>query len=91
MNHPLSIAAPLVMVVLAISLVIACIRLLRGPSLLDRVVALDLIGLATVAILACYSILASEPVFMRAATALALISFLGTIAFAYYVQKKGTE
>ena len=91
MSHPLPLVAPLVMVMLTVSIVIAFVRLLRGPSLPDRVIALDLIGIASVALIASYSIYTNQPVLLRAATALALISFLATIAFAYYLQRKGIE
>jgi len=90
-SNPLIWVAPGVLVILAVSMGIAFIRVLRGPSLPDRVVALDLIGVSMVAIVATYSIHAHQPVLLRAATALALISFLATIAFAYYLQRKGNE
>ncbi len=91
MSSPLQLVAPAVLVLLAASTVIAFIRLLRGPSLADRVVALDLIGLAVVAMVAAYSIHTSQPVLLRAVTVLALISFLATVSFAYYLQRKGHE
>jgi multicomponent Na+:H+ antiporter subunit F len=72
------------------AMLLALIRLVLGPSIPDRVVALDLIaGLAT-GLIAVYAIHTDQPVFLRAAIVLALLSFLGTIAFAYYVEKGGT-
>jgi multicomponent Na+:H+ antiporter subunit F len=91
MSEPLASVIPIVMAMLSVSVVIAFVRLLMGPSLPDRVVALDLVGLAIVAVVATYSIYTNQPILLRAATALALISFLGTVAFAYYVQRKGLE
>lgn len=91
MTGPLQLVIPLVLTMLAISVLCAFIRLLRGPSLPDRVVALDLIGLAVVAMVASYSTQTGQPVLLRAVTVLALISFLATVAFAYYVQRKGIE
>lgn len=75
------------MAMLMIALVLAFYRLVRGPSTPDRVVALDLIVTLTVGLIAVYDIATYEPVFLDAAIVLALISFLGTIGFAYYVER----
>jgi len=77
------------MLLLVLSMLLAFVRLLRGPSLLDRVLALDLIGLAIIAMVATYSIHTEQPVLLRAATSLALVSFLATVSVALYVQRKG--
>jgi multicomponent Na+:H+ antiporter subunit F len=63
-------------------------RLMKGPSLADRVVAFDLMATAGVGICAVYSIATVQPVFLDVALVIALISFLGTVAFAYYMEKK---
>ncbi|MBK7895783.1 MAG: cation:proton antiporter [Anaerolineaceae bacterium] len=60
-------------------------RLRLGPSLPDRVVALDLLTTVGIAVTAVYAMIMNQPLIMDVATVLALISFLGTIAFAYYV------
>lgn len=75
--------------VLFIAIFLALYRLITGPSLVDRVIALDLITTATVGIIACYSVSSGKPVFIRPALVLALVSFLATIAFGYYVGKGG--
>jgi multicomponent Na+:H+ antiporter subunit F len=63
-------------------------RLVMGPSLPDRVVALDLIGILAVGLIAVYDIYTEQPVLLDAATVLALVAFLGTIAFASYVERR---
>jgi multicomponent Na+:H+ antiporter subunit F len=72
---------------LSIASVLAFIRLVRGPSLPDRVVALDLLITIGVGFIAVYAIAMDQPVFLDVAIVLALTSFLGTIAFAYYVER----
>jgi multicomponent Na+:H+ antiporter subunit F len=67
------------------------IRLVRGPSLPDRVVALDLITVQIAAMLAVDTIATGQPVFLDAAIVLALISFLGTVAFARYLERRGHD
>jgi multicomponent Na+:H+ antiporter subunit F len=68
--------------------ILAFIRLWRGPSLLDRVIALDLMALFTVGICAVYAITRNQAIFMDIATVLALLSFLATIAFAQFVEER---
>lgn len=70
---------------LALTIALSFIRLYRGPSLPDRVVALDLLTTVGIAITAVYAVITERPVILDVATILALISFLGTIAFAYYI------
>jgi len=72
-------------------MVFAFFRLMRGPSLPDRVVALDLIGTISVGVIAAYDITTDEPMLLDAATVVALIAFLGTVAFSHYVERKGHD
>ena len=73
---------------LSIAMILAFIRVLRGPSLPDRVVALDLLATVGVGIIAAYAIAANQPVFLDVAVVLALLAFLGTVAFAYYLERR---
>ena len=74
--------------ILMIAFFIALIRLILGPSLPDRVVALDLISTLVIGIIATHIILSGQTAFLSIAIVLALVSFLGTIAFAHYLEKK---
>ncbi len=71
-------------IALSIAFLLTFIRLVRGPSLPDRVVSLDVISILAIAFIALYSFDRSEAVYLDAAIALALVSFLGTVAFARY-------
>lgn len=75
---------------LGLTMFLAFVRLVRGPSLPDRVVALDLIATTTVGMIAVYAVAVREPVFLIAAVVMALITFLGTVAFAYCIEKGGS-
>lgn len=85
----LSTAADIALVMLGVALLLAFVRLARGPSLPDRVIALDLISILAAAIAATYAIAAGQAVFLDVAIVLALISFLGTVAFARFVERQG--
>jgi multicomponent Na+:H+ antiporter subunit F len=85
LNVALAVAAAM----LSLAVVLAFARLLRGPTLPDRVVALDLIALEVVAAVAVYDIATEQPVLFDAAIVLALLAFLGTVAFARYLERGG--
>jgi multicomponent Na+:H+ antiporter subunit F len=71
-----------------VAMFLALARLVIGPSLPDRVVALDLIVVIAVGIIAAYDILTEQPILLDAATVVALVAFLGTVAFAHYVERR---
>ncbi len=75
----------LALTLLMVTVAFAFLRLRKGPSLPDRVVALDLLTTVGIAVTAVYAMIMNQPLILDVATILALISFLGTIAFAYYV------
>ena len=77
--------------ILVLALFVAFIRLVRGPSLPDRVVALELCGTVMVGMIAVQAIMTEQPVLLDVAIALALVSFLGTVAFARYVRRGGVR
>ena len=74
--------------ILGAAIALTFVRLVRGPSLPDRVVALDLMTTLGIAVVVAYAIAKNQAVFIDVATIVALVSFLGTIAFAYYVEKR---
>ncbi|PKO56535.1 MAG: pH regulation protein F [Betaproteobacteria bacterium HGW-Betaproteobacteria-21] len=72
---------PFAFAVQGLSAVVILIRLLKGPTGPDRVVAIDaltLLGAATLALLALHT---GQAVLLDAAVVLALVSFIGTTAF----------
>lgn len=77
-----------VLSLLSLSLILAFVRLVRGPSLPDRVVALDIAITMAIGIISVYAVQNNQPIFLDVALILALLSFLGTIAFAYYIERR---
>jgi len=84
-------AVEISMIIILAAFVLTVVRLLRGPTLPDRIVALDLFGLLAVAFIALYALWDDQPVFLDAAIALALVGFFGTVAYARFVEKRGME
>lgn len=64
------------------------VRLMRGPSLPDRVIALELMIMAGLGIVAVYAVYVRESALVDVAMIMALIGFLGTVAFASYVERR---
>lgn len=81
------IAQNIVLPILAVSFLIVFIRLILGPSLPDRVVAMDMLAFIIIGIIFSYSILVNpelQSVFIDVSMVIALLGFLGTTAFSYY-------
>jgi multicomponent Na+:H+ antiporter subunit F len=62
-------------------------RLTMGPGLPDRVIAIDLIGVLLVCILVLMAGVTVEEAFLDVAMVVALISFVGTVAYARYIER----
>lgn len=90
MNELLSWSADITLGLVLLGVLFSVIRLLYGPSLPDRVVALDLIAVLLIATIAVLSIKNNDPMFMNVGLALGLISFLSTVAFARYIGRRRT-
>lgn len=85
------VAVSVTLAVLVLAFTLSLVRLLKGPSLPDRVVALDLMAVLSVGIMAVTAIGLDAPSLLQPALVLALIAFLGTVAFARYVEKTGSQ
>ncbi len=74
-------------VLLVLGMAFAFLRLLLGPSLPDRVVALDVFATMAVGVLALTSITTGQQMLLDVALAMAIITFLGTVALAISLEK----
>ena len=81
----------LAMAVLGLAMVLAVIRLLRGPTLADRVVALDLLAFFSAGVVALAAVVSDRAELVIVAVVVALLTFMGTAAFALYLERKGDE
>ncbi|HOL72445.1 MAG TPA: monovalent cation/H+ antiporter complex subunit F [Bryobacteraceae bacterium] len=80
-------AAGAAIVLLSIAVVLALIRLILGPGLPDRVVALDLMSTLAVGVIGAYCVVTNESSILDAALIVALVAFLGTVAFASFLER----
>lgn len=77
--------------ILGIALLIAVVRLIKGPTLPDRIVAMDLIGVLVVGLIVVLAASTGVEATLDAALVIALIGFVGTIAYATYVERGHPE
>jgi multicomponent K+:H+ antiporter subunit F len=77
-------AANLAIGILAVALLLCLVRLVRGPSVLDRILALDTLYVDTIALLVVVGIRFAEPAFFDGALVIALLGFVSTVALAKY-------
>lgn len=87
LTGPLAFAVKAATLLIVLALLAATWRLLTGPSLADRVVALDMIAMLLVVFLVVFAIASGVRAYVYAAIALALIGFLATVAFARYIER----
>ncbi|MDN7228741.1 Na(+)/H(+) antiporter subunit F1 [Planococcus liqunii] len=62
-------------------------RLVKGPTVADRVVALDALGVALVSIVALLSLIIGTEFFLEIILLLSILSFIGTTAFAKFIER----
>lgn len=84
----LDIVLQIVLGILGVALLLCFARLCLGPTLADRIVAMDLIALVTVGIIVAGAAGSGQRAFLDVAIMIALVGFLGTIAYAWYVEKE---
>ena len=83
----LDVAGLFALITVLLGIVLAFVRLIKGPDAADRIVALDLISILIVALVAAYSVYSREISFLDVAIAYALIAFLGTVALARFLMR----
>lgn len=81
----LAAAVPVAFALLCGALLLNMWRLLRGPSAVDRVLALDTLYVNTVALLVLLGIVRGTSLYFEAALLIAMLGFVGTVALAKFI------
>ena len=84
-----SLSISIALAMLAVAAGLTFIRLVKGPTLPDRVIAIDLIGVLLVCLLVLMAGVTAHQAFLDVAMVVALISFVGTVAYARYIEREG--
>ena len=83
----LAIVSQITLVTLGLALLIAFLRLVNGPTLPDRIVAMDLFGILVAGLIVVLAGSTGVRATLDAALVIVLIGFLGTVAYATYVER----
>jgi multicomponent Na+:H+ antiporter subunit F len=67
------------------------VRVAKGPTPPDRAVAIDTIGVMVVGICGIFGIVTGQDYYLNVAIAWALLSFIGTLALAKYLEGRGFD
>lgn len=81
----LSIAIPSALFMIAAAMALNLWRLVRGPDLPDRILALDTLYINAIALLILLGIQLGSPLYFEAALLIALMGFVGTVAFSKFL------
>jgi len=84
-------AVAVAVVLIGISLILTFVRLIKGPSLADRVVALDLLTVLAMGVIGLRVIATGDVLYLEIALALGLVAFLATVFFARLIETRGRE
>lgn len=79
-------------IAIAITMLLALVRALLGPSMYDRVLAVNMFGTKTVLLLAVVAFVAGRSDYLDLALAYALINFIGVLSvLEFFRQRKGKQ
>lgn len=78
-------------VLLFVSLVLCMGRLVLGPSVADRMVAVDLLGMLVALLLVSHAIRVKDEALLDVVLVFSVIAFFGTVAIARYLQRELDE
>jgi multicomponent K+:H+ antiporter subunit F len=71
-----------------VALLLGLYRLLRGPSVPDRILALDTLYINTIALLILFGMYLDSAIYFEAALIIAVLGFVGTVMLSKYVMRR---
>ncbi|MGE4284484.1 MAG: monovalent cation/H+ antiporter complex subunit F [Clostridia bacterium] len=76
---------------LSFTIFLCVIRAIKGPSAVDRLMAINVISTKTIVLISIVSFMLKETYFIDVVLVYALISFIASIAIADYIEKTGED
>lgn len=83
----ISIILTVALSLFVLAILLALYRIIRGPSMPDRVVALDMIGINLISAVAVFSVALQTRVFLEVILVVGILAFISTIALARFVER----
>lgn len=84
------VSTEIALVLLALSFLITVYRVIRGPTLPDRVVALDMLVATAMGFICVIAIKTGFTLYIDIAISLGLVGFLATVAFARFILSRNS-
>ncbi len=81
----LAVVIPLALGLMSVALLLNVWRVVRGPDLPDRILALDTLYVNSIALLVLFGVYFDTPIYFEAALLIAMMGFVGTVAIAKYL------
>lgn len=90
MNAPtlVTIATVGALHVVGVAMLLSLWRLVRGPTVPDRILALDTLYVATIAGLMLFGMVLGTPIYFEVALVIAMLGFVGTVVLSKYVLRR---
>ncbi|HBX55090.1 K+/H+ antiporter subunit F [Pseudomonas sp. UBA2684] len=76
---------PLCLAIMGLALMLTLARLIKGPDMPDRILALDTLYINAIALLVLFGIWLGSDLYFEAALLIAVMGFIGTVAVAKYL------
>ncbi|MCU7556384.1 Na(+)/H(+) antiporter subunit F1 [Macrococcus capreoli] len=86
-NDIVNIIIIIALIIVACAMLGIVYRVIKGPTLADRVVALDALGISLMAMIALFSVLLNTKYYISIIMLLGVLAFLGTAAFAKFMER----
>ena len=74
-------------VLILCAIVLGVVRLVLGPTLIDRIVAIDMLTIISISLIALYAHVSGRFVYIDVALVYGLLSFLAVLAIARFLEK----
>jgi multicomponent K+:H+ antiporter subunit F len=81
----LETVTPIAASMLGVAMLLNLWRILRGPTITDRIIGLDTLYINTIALLAVIDIWLDTEIYLEAAVLIAMMGFVGTLALCKYL------
>jgi multicomponent K+:H+ antiporter subunit F len=81
----LAAVIPLCLLLISLAVILTMLRLLKGPDLADRILALDTLYINALGLIVLFSIWLGSNIIFEAALLIAVMGFIGTVAVAKHL------
>ncbi|MFN7251309.1 MAG: Na(+)/H(+) antiporter subunit F1 [Anaerobacillus sp.] len=82
----LEVSLNIALIVMSMSILVCFIRIVKGPTMSDRIVALDTIGITLIGVIGIIMVIQNTLAYAEVILVIAILAFIGTIALAKFIE-----